>query len=214
MGTRRLYFSVSKHLGIGQERDLQMDTSYFSEHAKPWFAVRVKTRFEKRISDTLTEKGFTSFLPQYAKHTTWSDRVVKTTAPLFPGYVFFQMEVNDNWLPVLTTPGVFDLVSCGGAPAQVDRGELASLHRVLNSSLLAEPWPFIEVGRTVVVEKGALTGIEGTLIEIKSRSRLVITVSLLQRSVAVEIDRSWVSPVRKGPGREESREESHAMPKQ
>ncbi|MCL4181768.1 MAG: hypothetical protein KJ072_29040, partial [Verrucomicrobia bacterium] len=159
------------------------------------------------------EKGFPSFLHQYVKETAWSDRIVKSKAPLIPGYVFFQMELSANWLPVLQTPGVFDLVTFDSLPAQVDRKELASLHKVLNASMLAEPWPFIEVGRKVVVEKGALAGVEGTLIEIKSRSRLVITVSLLQRSVAVEIDRGWVSPILVNPGREVSREEPGAMRK-
>jgi transcription antitermination factor NusG len=82
----------------------------------------------------------------------------------------------------------------GKTPAPVDNEELAAVRRILDSRLLAEPWPFVNVGERVLVVHGSLNGLEGIIVSLKKNCRLVVSVTLLQRSVAVEIDRSWIQP--------------------
>jgi transcription antitermination factor NusG len=113
--------------------------------------------------------------------------------PLFPGYVFCRFNPADR-LPILTAPGVVQIVGVGKVPAPVDDNELAAVRRILDSRLLAEPWPFLNVGERVLVAHGSLNGLEGIIVALKKNCRLVVSVTLLNRSVAVEIDRSWIRP--------------------
>jgi transcription antitermination factor NusG len=98
-------------------------------------------------------------------------------------------------LPVLITPGVMSVVSRGRTPLTVAEDEIASIQTIVSSGLHAEPWPYLEIGQKVRIEKDALEGIEGILIDFKGNHRIVVSVSLLRRSVALEIDRSCVKPV-------------------
>jgi len=114
--------------------------------------------------------------------------------PLFPGYVFSEFDVNHR-LPIVTIPGIVQIVGIGNAPEPIDKSEIEAVERFVSSGRLVEPWPFLKEGETVVVERGAFTGLEGVLVHIKTVYRLVISLSLLQRSVAVEIDRDCIRPV-------------------
>jgi len=161
----------------------------------PWYAVRVRARREKVVATAMQNKGFQTFLPQRRGQRIWSDRIVKTELPLFPGYVFSQLDLRGCWLPMIQTPGVLGLVSFGGVPAEVDRREIEALRLAARNGAVLEPWPFLRVGQRVLVERGALEGLEGILLQLKKQDRLVLSVSLLQRSVAVEIERCWVRPI-------------------
>jgi transcription antitermination factor NusG len=160
-----------------------------------WFALRVKSRCEKVTAAILHNKGYQEFLPLYRSRRHWSDRTKQLDLPLFPGYVFCRFDPHDR-LPVLTTPGLVHIVGVAGIPAPIDDREIDAVHAIIKSGLAAEPWPFVKVGNIVRIDYGSLEGLEGILIEIKKRHRLVVSVTLLQRSVAVEIDRDWVSLVR------------------
>jgi transcription antitermination factor NusG len=98
-----------------------------------------------------------------------------------------------NRLPVLMTPGVLQIVGVGKTPIPVEEEEIASIQRVGKSGLPTMPWPYLEVGNVVRIEEGPLRGLTGIVQKIKSGLKLVLSVSLLQRSVAVEIDRQWIS---------------------
>jgi transcription antitermination factor NusG len=115
-------------------------------------------------------------------------------APLFSGYVFCQFNAT-NRLPILITPGVIAVVGRGRIPIPVEDSEVAALQRMVSSGFQPEPWPYLEVGQTIRIEDGALNGLEGILVSFKGSRRVVISISLLKRSVALEIDRSSVSPV-------------------
>jgi transcription antitermination factor NusG len=161
-----------------------------------WFAVRVRPRCEKQVAEVLANKGYERFLPLHRLRRQWSDRVVETQLPLFPGYVFSRFDVQTR-LPVLTTPGVLSIVSVGRTPQPVEDGEIDALQVLVRSRLTVEPWPYQHVGRLVHIVRGPLAGASGMLVGVKSASRLVVSVTLLQRSVAVEIpeDAAWpVSP--------------------
>jgi transcription antitermination factor NusG len=104
-------------------------------------------------------------------------------------------------LPILTTPGVIAIVGAGKTPIPVADEEIATVRAVLRSGLAAQPCPFLNVGAGVYIERGPLAGIEGIVTNLNKKYRLVISVTLLQRSVAVEIDREWARPIpdRMGP---------------
>jgi transcription antitermination factor NusG len=163
-----------------------------------WFALKVRTCREKLVATSLRQKGFTEFLPTYRAKRRWVDRFKEVECALFPGYLFCRFDPL-NRLPVLITPGVISIVGSGKIPIPVDESEVAAIQAIVRSGLELGPWPFLEAGQRVRIEEGPLRGVEGVLIEVDKRGRLVASVTLLQRSVAVMIDRHWVRPITSAP---------------
>jgi transcription antitermination factor NusG len=161
----------------------------------PWYAIRTKSRLETVTLSALTGKGYESYLPAYKVRRQWSDRVVELDAPLFPGYLFSRFDAKRR-LPVLTTPGVMSIVSFGKEPEPIDESEIDAVRKVLRSGIFAEPCPFLREGQRVRVIRGALAGLEGILVKKKTDFRMVISVTMLQRSVSVEIDSDWITDAR------------------
>jgi transcription antitermination factor NusG len=166
----------------------------------PWFALRVKSRSEKVVSTIARNKGFEEFLPLYQSRRRWSDRFKSVEMPLFPGYVFCRLNPEFR-LPLLTIPGVMGFVGIGKVPVAIEEAEIAAIQAAVGAGLIAEPYPFLEVGQKVRLAEGPLAGLEGWLVEVRKQQRLVVSVSMLRRSVAIEIDRQWVRPLDAG-GRE------------
>jgi transcription antitermination factor NusG len=160
----------------------------------PWYAVHVRYQNEQRTAKMLREKGYDEFLPVYKTRRQWSDRVREVECPLFPGYVFCRFDVQ-NWMPIRTTPGVVSIVGIGNEPSPIEECEIAAIQAVMKGGVAAEPWPFLREGQRVRVTAGAMRGHEGLLLALKSQHRLVLSVSLLQRSVSIEIERDCVEPV-------------------
>jgi transcription elongation factor/antiterminator RfaH len=158
----------------------------------PWYALQVRARQEAGVAAQLEGQGFERFLPFYKLRKRWSDRVKEFDAPLFPGYLFCRFDPH-NRLPILKTPGVVQIVSFNNIPAAVDESEIASIQRLVASGIQHQPCPFLNVGDRVRINSGALQGMEGILTDVKGARRLVLSVSLLQRSVAVEIDSAFVT---------------------
>jgi transcriptional antiterminator NusG len=159
-----------------------------------WFALRVRSNFEKVATMHLKHRGVEQFAPTFITERQWSDRKKQVEQFLFSGYVFCRINPNDR-LPILTIPGAVGLVGFGNGPAQIPDLEIESIRRMVGSGLLVSPWPFLAPGQQVQIEKGPLTGVEGTLLAIKKTFRLVVSIQLLQRSVSVEVDRTWIRPV-------------------
>jgi transcription antitermination factor NusG len=159
-----------------------------------WFALTVKPQHERVAAQALESKGLEFFLPLYRARRRWSDRIKESSLPLFPGYVFCRFACGER-AQVLATPSVRSVVSFGRTPAPVVEEELHAVRSILASGLLAGPWPFLNVGQTVRIEAGPLSGLEGILVQLKDVCRVVVSVQLLQRSVAVEIDRDVLRPV-------------------
>ena len=155
-----------------------------------WYALQIQSKLGSVASATLCGKGCEAYLPLYRCGHRWSDRVKQLDLPLFPGYLFCRFDVRDR-LPILTTPGVISIVGAGKTPVPVDDDEIEAIRAVLRSGLAAQPWPFLRVGSKVYVEGGPLAGVEGIITNKDKVYRLVVSVSLLQRSVAVEINREW-----------------------
>ena len=160
----------------------------------PWFAVQVRSNCERVADVHLRERGYERFTPSYWVEAQWSDRKKEMERFLFPGYVFCRLDPT-NRLPVLSAPGVVGLVGFGKTPAVIPDEEIERIQRLVDSGLLIKPWPFLEVGQTVLIERGPLTGMEGVLVEEKGECRLVLSINLLRRSVAAEVDRRWVRPL-------------------
>jgi transcription antitermination factor NusG len=176
----------------GQATDLEEVDSNFTGY--PWFAVRVRSNYERIAEAHLRERGYQRFAPSYKVERQWSDRKKEVEQFLFPGYVFCRLNPHDR-LPVLSVPGVVGLVGFGKIPAPIPDDEIQRIQRLVESGLLVRSWPFLEVGQAVLIERGPLAGVEGILVEEKGQYRLVVSVNLLRRSVAAEVDRTWIRPV-------------------
>jgi len=166
----------------------------------PWFALKVRSRAEELVGKAIETKGYEVFVPTYLECRRYASCVKKVNAALFPGYLFCRLDVN-NRLPLLKTPWVHQIVSLSGVPCPLDEAEVAAIRLVVDSKLPAIPWPYLTIGNRARIESGPFAGLEGIVMKLKGRERLVLSVHLLQRSVAVEIDRSWVRPMGvAGPG--------------
>jgi len=161
----------------------------------PWFALQVRTQREGHVADHLIGKGYELFLPVCTCRKRWSDRIKKVEVPLFPGYLFCRFDPNDR-LPILKTPWLLQIVGFNHIPAAVDNDEINAIKKLVSSGVLTEPWPFVGVGDKVRIDSGPLRGVVGILTEFRGNHRLVVSITLLQRSVAVEIDSALVSPER------------------
>jgi transcription antitermination factor NusG len=163
------------------------------DEPRDWYAVRVRARYEASVAGALTEKGYGVLLPQYKCRRRWSDRMKEVTLPLFPGYLFCHLDVRHR-LPLLVTPGVLHMVSAGQTLLPIAPEEIAAIQTLVASSLPLQPWPYLHVGGRVRIELGPLRGVEGILIGVNQQQHLVVSVTLLQRSVAVQIDPAHAVP--------------------
>ena len=159
-----------------------------------WFALQLRPNHERAVQAALRIKGYTEFLPLYRKRSRWSDRVKDLDLPLFPGYIFSKFELQRR-LPIIVIPGVAGIVGVGRHPEPINESELTAVRRFVESGAPVMPWPFLQAGDLVLIEKGPLAGLEGILVQTKGQYRAVVSLGLLQRSVSVEIDRSNVRPV-------------------
>jgi transcription termination/antitermination protein NusG len=156
----------------------------------PWFAVYVKYRHEKTAALALKGKGYEAFLPTYVKVHRDSK---KFELPLFPGYVFCRLEVS-NMLPVLTIPGVFSIIGRGRDPEPISEVDIESIRHMVGSGLTLCPWPYVFRGQELRLTSGPLRGIQGVVVDASDERWLVVSVHLLQRSVAVKVERESISP--------------------
>jgi transcriptional antiterminator NusG len=158
-----------------------------------WYALRTKSNQEKIAAASLEAQAFQQYLPLYRKRTLWSDRVIETSVALFPGYVFCRFDGTYR-ISILHTLGVVSIVSFAGQLAPIADSEIEAIRNVLGSGRVAEPYPYLYEGQEIQVDKGPLRGLEGILIK-KGTWRIVISLHMLCRSVAVEIDSDSITPI-------------------
>lgn len=174
---------------------IQQDIDPAMCEGSAWWALYTRHQHEKTVAEMLSAKGLEVFLPLYVTRRRWKDRNKVLSLPLFPGYLFVQGG-PDRRLQVLTTPGIHMILCNGDHPAIIPELEIEAIRRAVEGSYRIEPHPFLKCGDRVRVKRGALEGVEGVLVRKKNMCRLVLSVDLLERSVAVEIDASDVEPVR------------------
>jgi transcription antitermination factor NusG len=158
-----------------------------------WYAVCTLANHEKRVALQLGQRSVEHFLPLYDSVRRWKDRRVRLQLPLFPGYVFVCLVLHAR-LQVLQVPGVARLVGFDGKPAALPENEIEALRTSLAGRVLAEPHPFLTAGRRVRVKSGPMVGLQGILRRRKGSARLVVSMELIQRAMAVEIDEADVEP--------------------
>jgi transcription antitermination factor NusG len=162
-----------------------------------WYAVCTRHQHEKTAARILEYKEFEVFLPLYKARHRWKDRFKEVYVPLFPGYLFVREELR-RWLAIITTPGVSSIVSCGGQPAAIPFSEIEGVRRIVESTLRVEPHPFLKSGDWVRVKYGPIAGVEGILLRKKNVARLVLSVEMLGKSAAVEVDATDVERISSG----------------
>lgn len=174
--------------------ELPLMTSQAEEEAGNWFALSVNVRHEKVVSEVLRNKGFETFLPLYKRRHQYARRFREFELPLFPGYLFCYAFLARR-LPIMTTPGVINIVGAGRTPIPVDSNEITSLKKAVEAGVAMSPHHFWQSGQIGRISEGPLTGVEGIVVKSKQSTRLILCVTLLQRAVMLEIDSSYVALV-------------------
>jgi len=159
-----------------------------------WYALYTCPRHEKCVAQQIEQRSIACFLPLYRSVRRWKDRRKELELALFPGYVFVRLALKDR-LRVLQLPSAVRLVSFNGQPAVLPEAEIEGLRQQLARGGGVEPHPYLSVGRRVRVCGGPMQGLEGIIVRRKDRCRLVFSLDLIMRSVAVEVDESEVEPV-------------------
>ena len=161
-----------------------------------WYAVWSRSRHEKMVASALSNAGITTFLPLVTETHRWSDRRKSVDVPLFPGYVFVQIPNSaEAHLRVRKTSGVVQFVGNRQGAVPIQDKEINDVRTVLEQRVSCAPYPFLQLGQRVRIRGGAFDGIEGVLIGRDSASKLVISIELIQRSLAVSVYNLDVEPV-------------------
>jgi transcription antitermination factor NusG len=172
---------------------LAMAEAYLSE-APSWFALTVKPQHERAVTEQLGAHSLEAYVPLYRSKRRWSDRIKTIQVPLFPQYVFSRFPVERR-LTVMALPSVSSIVSFGGVPCPITQREIDILKLLTSQDYPLMPWPFLRMGQRVRVRQGPLFGLEGMLVREKAAYRVVVSVEMLQRAVAVELERDLLEPV-------------------
>jgi transcription antitermination factor NusG len=177
-----------------QTNDMQnLSPSAGSAGVAPWRAVYSKTNHEKAVATELALRGFEVFLPTYTEVRSWSDRKKKLELPLFPNYLFVRL-LGHQRVHVLRCPGVLGIVSNGTTDASVPEAEIDGIRTIAQSGRDLSPAPFLQRGERVVLAAGPMKGVEGTVLRQRGATRLVVSVSMLERALSVDVDVAWIKP--------------------
>ena len=168
-----------------------------------WYAVWTRSRQEKTAAAMLEALNISNFLPLISEKRQWSDRKKMVTVPAFPGYLFVQIAAtSDLELRVREVPGVVNFVRNQLGPSAIPEHEIQNLRTLLSRAPNCLPYPFLKAGDKVRIVRGTLTGVEGSFIRNGARSRVVISVDIIQRSIAVEVSTDDVEPAENSTQRE------------
>jgi transcription termination/antitermination protein NusG len=159
-----------------------------------WYAAYTCANHEKRVASEIQARDVEHFLPVYSSVRRWKDRRVNLELPLFPGYVFVRLALRDR-LRVLQIHSVVRLVGFNGQPVALPDEEMEILRSGISQRLHAAPHPFLTVGRRVQITNGPFAGLEGVMKRRKSNLRVVLSLNLIQRSIAVDVDSADVRPL-------------------
>ena len=159
-----------------------------------WYALYTRPRHEKVVAEQLINREMEAFLPIREVLSRWKDRRKLVQLPLFPGYLFVRTSLTHK-RQVVSTDGVVCMVSFQGAPAPIPDEEIEAVREICLTKLPCDPYPYLTEGRWVRVVRGPLAGLSGILVRKKGKHRLVVSIDILQQSVAVEIDADCAVPL-------------------
>jgi transcription elongation factor/antiterminator RfaH len=178
-----------------RDRMLMADTSEAQLLEPYWYAIYTRSRHEKAVAAQLSQRSVDCFLPLYDTVRKWKNGRFHVQLPLFPGYLFVRIALQDR-LNVLQVPGVVNLVGFKGVPAPLPQADIEKLRDALSKGAQAQPHPYLNVGARVRIKSGPLEGMQGILLRKKGHLRVVVSVDLIMRSIAVDVDTTEVEPVR------------------
>lgn len=153
----------------------------------PWHALYTWARHEKKVALHFEERGITYFLPLYTALHKWNKKTAKVSLPLFPGYVFVQTSREARHIP-LAVPGVVHFVGPATSPAEIPAEEVECLRNLLKTQRKAQPHPYLAPGNRVRIASGPMSGVTGIIQRTSTGCRIIISVDMIMRSVAVEVD--------------------------
>ncbi len=154
-----------------------------------WFAIKTRSRHEKKVATELQQRGIETFLPVVSQVRNWSDRKKVVEFPLFSCYAFVNITPTPpTRLAVLSAHGVVGFVGPHGQATPIPASQIEDLRTVLMSEVPLWPRPFLKVGQRVRIRGGALNGLEGILVGAKGERQLVLSVDTIQRSVSMSIE--------------------------
>jgi transcription antitermination factor NusG len=159
-----------------------------------WYALYTRPRFEKKVDSMLRKKGLESYLPLHTVFRRWSDRWKKIEEPLFSGYVFVRIPLEER-ISAVQTVGVVRMVSFTGTPSPIPDEEINAIKKVLNQAVPFEASDYLPIGQMVEVMRGPLQGIRGRLIEHRGRKRLLVGIEQIRQAISVEVNEFDVCPV-------------------
>jgi len=160
-----------------------------------WYALRTRSRHERRVYDQLSTRGIEAFLPHIDRWRQWKDRRKLVAFPLFPGYCFARFAAAQR-IAVLRAFGMVQIVGNREGPLPIPEAEIAGIQRLVTSTLPYDPHPYLDAGMRVEVVRGPLAGLTGILVRKGPKARFVISVNLIQQAAAVELDGSDLVPLR------------------
>jgi transcription antitermination factor NusG len=159
-----------------------------------WYAGYTASRHEKRVAERFAQRGVEHFLPLYETIHRWNNGRHRVQLPLFPGYIFVRIALQDR-LRVIEVPGFVRLVGFNSLPHPLPEADINRMKEALNKGVLAEPYPYLTVGTRVEIRNGPMQGMTGILLRRQNRCRVVISVDLIMRSMAVEVEAADVVPI-------------------
>ena len=161
-----------------------------------WYAIQTRGRHEKKVARRISDRGFDGFLPLASETHHWSDRHMRVDAPLYPCYTFLHACIDSSIrTAVLRIPGVLHFVGLPGCPQAIPDGEMEVIQKLVEHCVPVRSHVFISEGARVRIRGGALDGVEGILLRRNSDSSLIVSVQLIQRSVALRVDGYDVEPL-------------------
>jgi transcription antitermination factor NusG len=166
---------------------------YFSTEKPHWYAVYTNARHEKAVADHLTAKEIEVFLPTITVVRSWKDRKMRLQTPAFPSYVFTKICMSERGR-VISVPGVVRILSFNGVPARLDEAEIENIRLCHRRGALMESRPLFGVGERVRVKAGLLEGLEGFVSRCKNERRLIVPLSHINQSLAVQVDIDLLEP--------------------
>jgi len=158
-----------------------------------WYAGYTAARHEKRVAEHLSQRGVEHFLPLYNTIHRWNNGRHRVSLPLFPGYIFVRIALQER-LRVLEIPGFVRLIGFNSLPVPLPEADINHMREALTRGVLAEPYPYLTVGTRVEIRNGPLQGMAGILLRRQNRCHVVLSVDLIMRSMAVEVEASDVVP--------------------
>ena len=166
-------------------------------HVKYWYAIYVRSRYEKKVHQLLLEKGIESSLPLIKTTRKWSDRKKKVEIPLFRGYVFVRLDISIDKLDILQTDGVVKFIGIRNKPSRIPDEEIHWVHMMVEESNTVKNEKEIPVGQKVRVAAGPFKGVEGVAMRAGNQSRLVVVIESIMNAVSVEISPNYLEKIKK-----------------